>query len=95
MTRAFALQICPVATLEGAPTQAAHVNAVSVPANGQRIAAAILLACENLHADLIVIGTHGHGGVEELLLVSIAQGVLHHTNVPVLLIRPRVPKPTQ
>ena len=84
-----------LAALEDAPSKAPHVNAASVPANGQRIAAAILLACENLHADLIVIGTHGRGGVEELLLGSVAQGVSHHANVPVLLIRPRVPRPTK
>ena len=65
-----------------------QVNAVSVPANGQRISDAILLSAGNLHADLIVIGTHGRGGVEELLLGSVAQGVSHHANVPVLLIRP-------
>lgn len=64
-----------------------QVNATSVPANGQRIAAAILLSAANLHADLIVIGTHGRGGVEELLLGSVAQSVSHHASIPVLLIR--------
>ena len=63
------------------------VNASSIPAHGQRTAEAIVLAAENLHADLIVIGTHGRGGVEELLLGSVAQGVAHHASVPVLLIR--------
>ena len=66
----------------------AQVKASSVPASGQRIAEAIVLGAENLHADLIVIGTHGRGGIEELLLGSVAQGVSHHANVPVLLIRP-------
>jgi nucleotide-binding universal stress UspA family protein len=64
-----------------------QVNASSVPANGQRIAEAIVLSSENLHADLIVIGTHGRGGVEELLLGSVAQGVAHHAKIPVLLVR--------
>lgn len=74
--------------LEQTEPKAVLVNASSVPANGQRIAGAILLAAENLHADLIVIGTHGRSGVEELLLGSVAQGVSHRANIPVLLIRP-------
>ena len=65
-----------------------QVNTSSVPAHGQRIAEAILLSAANLHADLLVIGTHGRGGIEELLLGSVAQGVAHHANIPVLLIRP-------
>ena len=74
--------------LEQTELKPVQVKASSVPANGQRIAGAILLAAENLHADLIVIGTHGRGGVEELLLGSVAQGVSHHASIPVLLIRP-------
>lgn len=63
------------------------ITTSSIPASGQRIAAAISLAAENIGADLIVIGTHGRGGIEELLLGSVAQGVMHHANIPVLLIR--------
>lgn len=38
-------------------------------------------------ADLIVLGTHGRGGLERLLLGSTAEFVLRHTPVPLLLIR--------
>ena len=77
-----------VEQLNLAMLKAVKVNTSSVPANGQRTAEAIVMSAENLHADLIVIGTHGRGGIEELLLGSVAQGVSHHANIPVLLIRP-------
>ena len=35
--------------------------------------------------DLIVMGTHGHTGLERVLLGSVAEGVTHHATVPVLL----------
>ena len=45
--------------------------------------------------DLIVMATHGHTGVKELMLGSVARSVLHLSHVPVLLIRPAscVPNP--
>jgi nucleotide-binding universal stress UspA family protein len=38
--------------------------------------------------DLLVIGTHGHGGVKRLLIGSVASGVARHAPCPVLLIPP-------
>lgn len=38
-------------------------------------------------ADLIVMGTHGRTGLDYLLLGSVAQGVAHHAEVPLLLVR--------
>ena len=38
-------------------------------------------------ADLIVMGTHGRTGIARLVLGSVAEGVVHITPVPVLLIR--------
>jgi nucleotide-binding universal stress UspA family protein len=38
--------------------------------------------------DLIVIGTHGRGGLVRLVLGSTAEGVLRHSTVPVLTVRP-------
>jgi hypothetical protein len=35
-----------------------------------------------------VMGTHGRGGFERLLLGSVAETVAHHAKVPVLLISP-------
>ncbi|MHB1813739.1 MAG: universal stress protein [Steroidobacteraceae bacterium] len=42
-------------------------------------------------ADLIVCGTHGRRGITRLLLGSNAEYIMHHSPVPVLLLR--VPQP--
>ena len=39
-------------------------------------------------ADIVVIGTHGRGGVSHLLLGSVAEGVVRHAPCPVLVVRP-------
>ena len=38
--------------------------------------------------DLIIMGTHGDQGIEDILLGSTAQGVIHASKVPVLVARP-------
>jgi nucleotide-binding universal stress UspA family protein len=53
---------------------------------GDTVARAINRVTEELNGDLIVIGTHGRGGMERLLLGSVAEAVTHHANVPVLLV---------
>ncbi len=40
------------------------------------------------HADLVVMATHGRGGVERAWLGSVADSVVRHVSVPVLLVRP-------
>jgi len=40
-----------------------------------------------LEADLIVMGSHGRNGLEKLVLGSVAQAVLSHTKLPVLVVR--------
>ncbi len=54
-------------------------------------AQAILNACAEEHADLLVMATHGRGGLGRVLLGSVATDVLQHTTVPILLIRPQLP----
>ena len=53
-----------------------------------RPAAAILDLAETLHPDLIVIGSHGRGGLDHLLLGSVTERVLRRARVPVLVVRP-------
>ncbi len=47
----------------------------------------VIEAAKELHADLIVIGTHGRTGLKHLLVGSVAESVLRHADVPVLCIR--------
>jgi nucleotide-binding universal stress UspA family protein len=47
----------------------------------------VIEAAKQLHADLIVIGTHGRTGLKHLLVGSVAESVLRHADVPVLCIR--------
>jgi nucleotide-binding universal stress UspA family protein len=65
----------------------ANVETTVVPATGTRTAQAILKFAKVKNSSLIVIGTHGRRGFDRLLLGSVAEGVLHHADVPVLLVR--------
>jgi len=49
----------------------------------------ILHEAERLHADVIVLGSHGHGAVHRALLGSVSEGVLHRATCPVLLLPSR------
>ena len=48
---------------------------------------AIVAHAEKEHCDLLVMGSHGRGGLASLFLGSETQDVLKHTTVPVLVVR--------
>ena len=48
----------------------------------------IAKAAREAEADLIVVGTHGHGGFKAAVLGSVARGLLHDASCPVLAIPP-------
>lgn len=50
-------------------------------------ASKIVEGARSWRADLIVIGSHGRGGVERLLLGSVAESVVRHASCPVLVVR--------
>jgi nucleotide-binding universal stress UspA family protein len=56
-------------------------------ADGERIANVIVEEARRWPADLIVLGTHGRSGFSRILFGSVAEGVVHTADVPVLLIR--------
>jgi nucleotide-binding universal stress UspA family protein len=50
----------------------------------------IVETAEEMHADLIVIGSHGYGTWERLLIGSVSNSVVHHAPCSVLIVR--IPK---
>ncbi len=50
---------------------------------------AIVKTTSQAGADLIVMGSHGRGGIQRALLGSVAEGVLRQSAVPVLVARVR------
>lgn len=92
--------LSPVATREAAAQRMADI-ATDLSARGVRTTSAvathhsaeeaILEYAAAEHIGLIVMGTHGRGVMERLLLGSVADKVLRGANVPVLLARPPLP----
>lgn len=48
---------------------------------------AIIESAARHECDVIVMGSHGRGGLAALIMGSQTQRVLHHTNLPVLVVR--------
>lgn len=47
----------------------------------------IIKTAEKWEADLIVVGSHGYGFIERLLLGSVSDAVIHHSPCSVLVVR--------
>jgi len=45
---------------------------------------------DKLEIDLVVLGTHGRGGIKKLVLGSVAEGVIESASCPVLTVGPQV-----
>ena len=54
---------------------------------GRRVSTAIVDEAKRWGANLIVVGTHGHRGLDRLLLGSVAEGVSRTAPISVLLAR--------
>jgi len=54
-------------------------------------AAEIVASAERSNADLIVMGSRGHGGLRRAVLGSVARDVLQHAHCSVLIVHPAAP----
>ena len=72
---------------------AKEASSEEVDVTGDAIASApstgIVTEAERLAADLIVMGTHGHGGVRHALMGSVAERVIRGAPCPVLTVKAR------
>lgn len=55
----------------------------------------ILEAAEEHDVDLIMVGSHGHGALYDLVAGTVSQGVIHKAHRPVLLIPSPRPEPAE
>jgi nucleotide-binding universal stress UspA family protein len=55
----------------------------------------ILSFADNSGADMIVMGSRGHGALAGALLGSVSNGVVQHSNVPVLVAKQAAPRARQ
>jgi nucleotide-binding universal stress UspA family protein len=61
------------------------VNVKTIRGN---VAESIINYSQKNAIDLIIIATHGYTGVKKFMLGSVALRILHHSKIPVLMIRP-------
>lgn len=74
----------------GARARAGGVT-VETTMKGGHPAREILALADRAQADMLVIGTHGRGGVEHLLLGSVAEKIMRKAACPVLVVPPGAP----
>jgi nucleotide-binding universal stress UspA family protein len=63
---------------------------LKLDAKSGRVVSTIVGEATRLRADLIVLGTHGHGGFDRLMLGSVTEKVLRKASCPVLTVPPQV-----
>jgi nucleotide-binding universal stress UspA family protein len=66
---------------------AADVDGVAIERRVVEGAPAAVLVDESHDADLLVVGSRGHGGFAGLLLGSVSQQCAHHAACPVVIVR--------
>jgi len=79
-------------TADKTVTEAIHAVAgsgsnVQVSAQVREGDAAQILIAAAAGADLLVVGSRGHGGFTEALLGSVSQHCVHHAPCPVVIVR--------
>lgn len=73
----------------GAQLRAQNLHVITRAANDGAVYSTILDVAQDVHADLIAMSTHGRGGLARMVMGSIADDVVRHATLPVLLVRPQ------
>ena len=61
------------------------INATALLVRGPTVETTLKEA-DNLEAELIVVGTHGHGAVYDVLIGSYSAGIIRRSKLPVLVV---------
>jgi len=64
-----------------------HISVNTVVTKSSNVSDALLKVAKKSKADLIVMASHGRGGIKRVLLGSETLQVLTHSEIPVLVIR--------
>lgn len=64
-----------------------HIPVSAITQDGS-VPDTILAVADEIHADMIAMSTHGRTGIQRWLLGSVADRVVHHAHIPVILIHP-------
>jgi nucleotide-binding universal stress UspA family protein len=70
-----------------------QVETALVEVEGTQFSNALIAEARRSGAELIVLGTHGRGALAHLLMGSVAERVVRHSPVPVLLVKGPKPAP--
>jgi len=63
-------------------------NVVALVQKGEPVSRTILDTAKSEGADIIVMSSHGFTGLKRLMFGNVAEKVIQHAQIPVLLIRP-------
>ena len=64
-----------------------HIKATGITREGP-VPEMILEVANETHADMITMSTHGRSGIQRWLMGSVADKIVHHAHIPVMLIHP-------
>src|SRR5579859_5814586 len=77
-----------VARLDEGGLAALDITVKTAVESDPDVAEAIIKQAEGGAVDLIAMATHGRGGMEHFVMGSITERVLHHSKLPLLIVRP-------
>lgn len=84
----FEQECCAKVTATLSEADRAALRAKCVVVTSSEPAQAILDYARTNTADLIIVGTHGHGGLGHLIMGSVAETIVRNAACPVLTVRP-------